>query len=108
MANSLLAVSRTGTGFDTSRFESRPDTYALLLSSTSDAVISVGRLGDLACFPKDYIPDGYPLCASSICILSPLASTRMAFPSITMKRNRYTKVRADEPNRPEFIKVNID
>lgn len=51
----LLAVSRTGTGFDASRFESRPGTYALVLSSASDAVIRVGRLGDLRLQPGFYV-----------------------------------------------------
>ncbi len=55
MPHSLVAVSRTGTGFNTSRFESCSGTYALLLSSTSDAVIPVGRLGHQHFQPGWYV-----------------------------------------------------
>src|ERR1700692_474312 len=54
------------------------------------------------------IRDGYLLCASSIFDLLPMVTARVAFPSITVQRNQQTKVRADEPNWPEFIKADID
>ena len=36
-------------------FETRPGPYALLLSSTTDAVIRVGRLGNLRIQPGFYV-----------------------------------------------------
>jgi Uri superfamily endonuclease len=42
-------------------FESRPGTYALLLFSTTDAVIRVGRLGDLQLQPGFYVYVGSAL-----------------------------------------------
>jgi Uri superfamily endonuclease len=52
---SVLAVSRTGAGFDPSSFEPRPGTYALLLRSARRDSIQAGKLGILHLQPGWYV-----------------------------------------------------
>jgi Uri superfamily endonuclease len=47
-------------------FESRPGTYALLLSSASRATIAVGRLGDLLLQPGFYVYVGGALGSGGV------------------------------------------
>jgi Uri superfamily endonuclease len=59
------AECKRGTWMPTD-FESRPGTYALLLSSATTAVVPVGRLGDLRLQPGFYVYVGSALGAGGV------------------------------------------
>ena len=67
VASSRAIIAKSNDGMWTpTNFESHPGTYALLLSSATDAVIRVGRLGDLQLQPGFYVYVGSALGSGGV------------------------------------------
>jgi len=62
----LTSIAESNTVFAPTSFQSRPGTYALLLSSATDAVVLIGRLGNLRLQPDYYVYVGSALGSGGV------------------------------------------